>query len=96
MLEPARTESPATLIAVVALLALVGVLVPLAFLVIAPVLLVIGVRSLRESPHGVTRSFGWIALVLGAVLLVVPAVALLGLLAVTAGTGTEAVVAVPR
>ena len=90
MLEPAHSESPTALVAVVALLALVGVLVPLAFVVVAPLLLVLGVRTLRDTRSGVTRTVGWVAVVLGAVLLVVPLLALLGLAAVSAGAGTEA------
>jgi hypothetical protein len=95
MIEPTRAESPTALVAVVALLALAGVLVPLAFVGVAPVLLVLGVRTLRDAPSGVTRTVGWVALVLGAVLLVVPLVALLGLTAVSAGAGTEAAGALP-
>ena len=96
MIEPTRAESPTALVAVVALLALAGVLVPLAFVVVAPVLLVLGVRTLHDAPSGVTRTVGWVAVVLGAVLLVVPLVALLGLTAVSAGAGTEAAGAVAR
>jgi hypothetical protein len=90
VIEPVRTESPVALAAVVALLALVGVLVPLAFVVVGPVLLVLGVGTLRESPWGATRTVAWVAVVLGAVLLVLPLVALLGLVAVSAGAGADA------
>ena len=75
----------------VAVLIVVSVAVPFAVLIGAPVLLLIGIRTLRRPADPAARTVGWVAVASGLLLLVLMLLFVLGLMAAgTTGVMSEA------